>query len=462
MRISGKASLFTTGLVGAALLAGCPSREVAKVDPRPTKEGQTSIPVSINRDIDILFMVDNSGSMIEEQTSLANNFQRFINVLENIEGGLPNVHIGVITSDVGAGPYNIAGCSGNGDNGSLQSAPSGSCNGPSGAYIEDIDDGNGGRITNYTGTLADTFSCIAKTGTDGCGFEQPLESSLRALNGSNATNAGFLRPDALLAVVYITDEDDCSTENTMMFDTSSTTVSDPLGPLASYRCTEYGIDCDVGNDNPRAPGPRDGCRPRDPRGDGTDYMYHPQHYVDFFKSLKPDPSMVIMAGIIGTPTPVVVGTDPMTNNPDLQPSCSSASGEADPAVRMAWFFDQFAGRNTVTTVCQDDLSDALILIAELLRKVIGNPCIEGNIDTDPDTAGVQYDCSVSDVTNKGTDMQTETILPECDASQSNIPCWHLEPDTQCSTTDTGLSLIVERGSGNVPPGTTVEVRCVVE
>ncbi len=130
---------------------------------------------------------------------------------------------------------------------------------------------------------------------------------------------------------------------------------------------------------------------------------------------------------------------------------------------MAWFFDQFANRNTVTTVCQDDLSDALILIAELLRKVIGNPCIVGNIDTDPNTPGVQYDCSVSDVTNKGTDQQTETILPECDASMSNIPCWHLDPDTaQCGSTDTQLSLVVERGGGSVPPGTTVEARCVVE
>ncbi|HUH05048.1 MAG TPA: VWA domain-containing protein [Kofleriaceae bacterium] len=446
------------GLAGTLLLAGCPAREVARVDPRPVKEGQTSIPVEINRDIDILFVIDNSGSMAEEQASLTGNFSRFINVLENIEGGLPNVHIGVVSSDVGAGPFNISGCSGNGDNGALQSAPRGACTAPSGAYIQDIDDGSGGRTRNYgPDTLADTFSCIARLGIDGCGFEQQLESARRALNSSNPTNQGFLRQNAFLAVIFITDEDDCSTADSGMFDTGDTTVADPLGPLSSFRCFEYGVDCDVGNNDRRAAGPRSDCRPRA----NSPYMYDPQEYVTFFKGLKDDPNMVIMAGIIGNPTPVAVGTNDM-NNPELQPSCVSGSGEAAPGVRMAAFLDQFPQRSTVTTICNDDLSDALILVADLLRKVIGNPCIVGDIDTDPDTAGVQYECTVSDVRFKNTDRQEETILPECDAGMTNIPCWHLEPDAQCTDTETGLSLIVERGGGSVLTGTTVEVRCVVQ
>jgi hypothetical protein len=456
MRKSGFTTLLA-GTVTVALLAGCPSREVAKVDPKPTKEGQSSIPVEINRDIDILFVIDNSGSMAEEQASLAANFGRFINVLENIEGGLPNVHLGIVSTDTGAGPFNISGCSGNGDNGTLQSAPRGACDPPSGAFIQDLDDGSGGRVKNYTGALTDTFTCIARLGIDGCGFEQPLESARRALNGSNPANQGFLRPDAFLAIIFITDEDDCSTSDSGMFDTGDTTVADPLGPLSSFRCFEFGVDCDVGNDDRRAPGPRQDCRPRT----DSQYMFDPQEYVTFFKGLKADPNQVIVAGIIGNPTPVTVGTNDM-NNPELEPSCVSASGEADPGVRMAWFLDQFPQRNTVTTICNDDLSDALILIAELLRKVIGNPCILGDIDTDPDTAGVQEECTASDVRFKGTDRQEETIIPKCDNVGGQQPCWRLIEDAQCTDTATGLALEIDRGGASVPTGTEVVFRCVVQ
>ena len=129
-------------IASLTLVVGCPAREVSKVDPKQSKEQENLVPVQLNRDVDILFVIDNSGSMAEEQASLAQNFNRFINVLENIEGGLPNVHIGVISTDVGAGPFGIQGCTGNGDNGSLQSAPQvGGCSPPSGAYIQDIDDG---------------------------------------------------------------------------------------------------------------------------------------------------------------------------------------------------------------------------------------------------------------------------------------------------------------------------------
>jgi hypothetical protein len=440
------------GLAAVALLAGCPAREVAEVQPKPTKEELKDIPVEINRDIDILFVIDNSGSMAEEQASLTANFSRFINVLQNIDGGLPNVHIGVVSSDLGAGPFNIAGCTGSGDNGTLQSAPRvPGCSPPSGAFIRDVAMPDGTRSTNYTGTLADTFTCIARLGINGCGFEQHLESMRRALNGSNPANAGFLRPSAFLAVILIADEDDCSAENTAMFDTSQNSVTDPLGPLASYRCTEFGVVCDP--DTPRVPGPRQNCTSRE----DSQYMFAVQQYVDFLKSLKDDPRMVIVAGIIGNPTPVVVGLDAM-NRPRLEPSCSTpGAGEADPGIRFKYLLDQFPDRNTVTTICNEDLSDALIVIAELLKRVIGNPCIDSNI---LDAQG-NYECQVSDVRFPGEDRQEETILPECNDARSNIPCWHLELDREaCPTTPTGLTLVVERGGGSVLTGTHVQARCV--
>ncbi|RMH43046.1 MAG: VWA domain-containing protein [Deltaproteobacteria bacterium] len=448
------ALLFAAALVAAG--SACINREVSEVKPNQNGEQYKDIPVELNRDIDILFVVDNSGSMAEEQNSLEQNFNRFINVLANIEGGLPNVHIGVVSTDVGAGPFNISGCSGEGDNGVLQNVPrKAGCSPPSGQFIVDIANPDGTRQTNYTGDLAETFGCIAKLGTDGCGFEQPLESALRALDGRNAQNQGFLRKDAFLAIIIISDEDDCSTEDENMFDTAQNSIDDPLGPLSSFRCFEFGVKCNP--DNPRQPGTKAECAPRE----DSRYMYPVQHYIDFFKGLKDDPQQVIVAGIIGNPEPVVVAPD-MNGNPELQPSCQSGSGEAAPAVRIKTFLDAFPQRNTVTTICNEDLSDALTVIAELLKAVIGTPCLEGNIKTDP------IECQVSDVRFPGTDRQEETPMAKCDneadpASSSVLPCWVIEEDPmQCADTETRLAVKVFPENRSVPTGTHTIVRCVVE
>src|SRR5262245_12055954 len=55
----------------------------------------------LRRDIDILFMIDNSPSMSPKQQALAQNIPRFI---QKIDATGANYHVGVITSDVGALP----------------------------------------------------------------------------------------------------------------------------------------------------------------------------------------------------------------------------------------------------------------------------------------------------------------------------------------------------------------------
>lgn len=438
----------------ATTLAACPDREVARVDPRQNREQEKEVPVQINRNLDILFVIDNSGSMREEQASLTANFNRFINVLDNIEGGLPNVHIGVVSTDIGAGPYGIMGCTGNGDNGILQNDPAaGACNTPGPErYINDIANADGvTRTTNYTGTLAETFSCIAELGTTGCGFEQPLESMRRALNGSNAQNNGFIRDDAFLAVIIISDEDDCSAEQVSMFDSDPAldTVDSTLGPLTSFRCFEFGVECTP--DTPRSAGPRQDCATRL----NSQYMYDVDEYANFLKSLKDDPGQIIVAGIIGNPSPVNIGTK--DNEPTLDASCTSASGDADPGIRLQSFLESFPNRNTSTTICNDDLSDALTVIADLLAKVIGNPCIEGDLaltDGEPE-------CTVADVRFLNQDGQEESILAKCDAGNTNTPCYRFEVDAvQCAATETQLTLVIERGAAEVPSQTTVVARCV--
>jgi hypothetical protein len=65
--------------------------------------------------------------------------------------------------------------------------------------------------------LAQAFSQLASVGTNGCGIEQHLEATKRALDG-NPLNAGFVRDSAFLAVIVIADEDDCSLASSALFD----------------------------------------------------------------------------------------------------------------------------------------------------------------------------------------------------------------------------------------------------
>jgi hypothetical protein len=476
-----RAQLIVRALGAVAALgvaSGCPTRDVSNLAPHNQGEVLKDIPIHMRRDIDILFVIDNSGSMAEEQTSLTTNFPRFINVLQSIDGGLPNVHIGVVSSNVGITPFQTTGCTGNGDDGKLQNSPRGACTPPSGYFISDIlaDDGTS-RVTNYpaTTTLADTFTCIAKLGNQGCGLEQHLESMKRALDGHRPENANFIRngegddPDAYLAVIFVADEDDCSAKDGTVFDPSQNDISDPLGPFGSFRCTEFGIVCD-GSPPARAPGSYSNCEPAPDSPDA--YIWHPDHYVDFLKDLKNNEQSVIVAGIIGNPTPVNVtlNTD---GDPTLDCSCGCGTAQtAAPAVRLSYFMDQFPGRSTFTSICNEDLSSALDQIAQLLRTVLGNPCLEGPVDvTDTDgnpANGIQLACQVSDVTNKGEDNEESVVIPRCPMSgptmpdTSNLPCWWVsEEPTICTAASqpTQLLLHVERG-GVEPDDVTVVARCV--
>src|SRR5262249_51631528 len=154
-----------TGAPDAGPIAGGPDAA-----PEPVRVLAAVLPAGTpTRDLDILFVVDNSTSMAPKQAALTANFQRFMDVLQAFPGGMPNVHIGVVSSDVGIGGFTAEGCVGSGDDGLLQNRARGACTPPTDRYISDVA-GPGGRVTNYSGKLADAFTCIAQLGTLGCGY----------------------------------------------------------------------------------------------------------------------------------------------------------------------------------------------------------------------------------------------------------------------------------------------------
>jgi hypothetical protein len=474
------ASSFVSLLgISMGLLAGC---SYGPLQPLPMDSGvqngieHKDLPVTVNSNIDLLFLIDDSPSMGDKQTNLAVGFPKFIDVLNTIPGGLPSVHIGVVTSDLGTkgagdaspgpglGTLGQGGCAGLGKAGNLQlfGAP------VSGAsYISDVPSPamDGSRTKNYMGNLSDVFSKMAKAGAGGCGFEQHLEAMKQALN-NNPANTGFLRPDAYLAVIFIADEDDCSMSHSTLLGPEDAT----LGPQQSFRCTRFGVLCDDGGattDDMNTIGPKGKCHPND----NSPYLTKVSDYVRFVQGLKTDPNNVIVAGILGTTDPfeIELRAPPPTSTviPALAHSCTYVGGDgievADPAIRLRSFLEQFQYQNAFSTICDRDLSSGLDQIGLLLKTVlVGDPCIEGKLaDVDPKTDGAQYECAVSAITDRGEPTQAEVVLPKCtpeSALATNQPCWHLTTDPATCPNSDHIMVKIE-GKGMLSSRTHVIANC---
>ncbi len=420
---------------------------------------------TMNRNIDMLFVIDDSGSMQDKQANLANNFPNFINVLNSQEGGLPDIHLGVVSTDMGTsatsgppgpgiGTIGQGGCASTGKDGVLQTngAP------VTGNFISDVKQTDGSRIKNYTGDLATVFAQMARVGATGCGFEQPLAAMRRALANTTA-NPGFLRPDALLAVVFLTDEDDCSAKTASLFAAGDTGA---LGPLNSFRCTRFGVTCAGGgttSDEMNQVGTKSGCT----ASSTSSVVESISVFRDFLLGLKSNPRKVVVGGIMGATTPFAVEERQINNMTTiaLARSCTyqSANGleVADPGVRMKAFFDAFPDRSTSTTICQPDLSSGLTQIATLLNRVGGSSCVNSSIlaDVDASTPGLQPDCIVADTVGI-----TARPIAAC-GSPETAPCWKLVSDPVKCPAAGNLRLEIVRSEAPAPD-TVTTMRCILE
>lgn len=457
-------------LVVVLVASACNSREVVAVIPGQDVVDHTGFPLDDNRDVDILFVVDNSNSMEAEQAELAGNFRAIIDALER-DGELPSVHIGVISTDVG-GPPGGACTSGNEGAGLLR-VEGKSCRGTNDEtpFLFDRVDEDGVRTRNYDGELRDAFACMAELGIGGCGFEQPLEAVRLALEAPE--NQGFFRDHAYLAIIFVTDEDDCSvTEEARLLtdlgDRSPAVLESELGPFTSFRCFELGVTCD-GPGDPRSPGLRRDCVPRV----GSPYLQDVDRFVEAVRARKQLANQILVAAIAGDLEPVEVEMRRLPDSydfdvPMLAYSCEETGlGEAVPPVRLAAFIEGFPLASRLTSICDDNLTGAVDEIVRLFRQQFGPPCLAGEpLDTDPTTLGLQPECVVIEVTAPGTDEERERVLPECDdpgtpLASSELPCFLLVPNPECDEHPTGLEVQVHYAEGvQVPAGTRAEVSCV--
>ena len=146
--------------------------------------------------VDFLFVIDNSGSMHDEQEKLLASFPAFIATITDSLAGA-SVHIGVTTSS-----WNKAEAPECQLSGSLvtQTGAGGVCT----PFAE------GHRFATQQDDLPAKFPCMALVGTGGSALERPVTATIHALdpvlNGPGGCNEGFLRDDAILVIVIITDD----------------------------------------------------------------------------------------------------------------------------------------------------------------------------------------------------------------------------------------------------------------
>lgn len=189
---------------------------------------EAEAPAILPQKTDILFVIDNSGSMAQEQEAVARELPAFIDALKQGGGVSQDFHVGVVTTAVYLNPEPETGLAYReypDHSGRLQPIPLEPGTGQNGATIVD-----GGFVSFREGAerilRGDDPEVVAKLaqlvqqGVMGSGQETPFEAARLAVSEplistplEQGGNAGFLRDGAKLLIVVVADEDDCSEQD---------------------------------------------------------------------------------------------------------------------------------------------------------------------------------------------------------------------------------------------------------
>ncbi len=150
------------------------------------------------RRMDVVFVVDDSGSMAPKQAKLTQSFPKLVDALNRFRaksGASLDYRLAVTSTDTLRTNYATGG-----RGGFVTKAPGPCSVGPDRAWLERTD-----------GDVASAFACRAGLGTSGSQDEHPLDALTLAIGDRlRDQNKGFLRENALLAFFLLTDEEDTS------------------------------------------------------------------------------------------------------------------------------------------------------------------------------------------------------------------------------------------------------------
>jgi hypothetical protein len=472
-------------------------------------DGTCPIELRLRRAVDILFVVDNSGSMGGEQGTLVQSFRSFVEVLEAQQVGA-NYRIGVTTT-AGDGALSSIGCRDRISDfvfewvhGTIDERQRGcldNCIYENLALYQPWVEKSEG-VTNLPDgvDLAAALQCIGPPGINGPGFERPLEAMLQVIQEDSE---GFLRHDALLTVIFLTDEADCSTsdDNISLMLSTPELWTDPE-QSTSGMCWTAGASCEGG------PGIYDDCTATDigwdaqPTTNPDDAVLYPlSRYTDALTALslqrqaQGGNGQVFLSLIAGVPldypeTGVQLYQDSVFDDFNREygigPACNVGTETIDdppgiPDVRLRQVVESFAGDlPNVYSVCSADYGVALEAIAGAIGEISERSCVGGCVaDISPDP-GVQPSCKLVEQFPVEAGLADRVVEPcviqdnEWSFPGPNVhACYRVLDDANQTTTTelddmaphcvTGgfnVELLVERREGTpIPSGTSIGVSC---
>ncbi len=356
-------------------------------------------------EVDLLLVIDNTEGMEGPQNQLVAELPTLVESLTSSdrdgdgvrESRANSLHLGVITTDMGSGQQrSVPTCApGLGDDGILRrtslSAPSCMASYPSGTFAFMRDEAST--------ELVASVSCVARMGTSGCAYSQPLEAALKALtpetwqiwtragvllpefadgahgHGTGA-NAEFIRPNSVLAIVFLTNEDDMSLRDDALMAPSFSETAQPIRAAVS-----------------------------------PEYAHPVSRYIDGFVGLRRSADGLVFGVFAGIPPEeeehAATGNFALVlANPEMVPRANAASTALEPSCRRAAIsaappsrFVETAGglwalgaRVTMSSICADSYAPAMARVVDMI--LARGACLPRPLSSEP---RAPMDCSIHEV-----------------------------------------------------------------
>jgi hypothetical protein len=261
------------------------------------------------RKIDILWVVDNSSSMLDLQSSLATQFQSFISRFQTLGY---DFKMAVQTTDVyKSGSKNFV---------SLGGHPA--------------------VMSRDTENLTAAFTSNVSVGADGSSDERAFQSMIQSLN--DPANASFRRPDAFLAVIIVSNEDDLS---------RNLSQSEELHICVKTFPATFGVI--NSNCNSSITFPLDGS------ADCDCPQYNPVNYANKFTSIDSVKSDLNLIAGVNNHSVYYIGIPPNTQ------SCLNERRQTDPTARFGTRYDALAAASggSAYSICEP-FAESLQLISD--------------------------------------------------------------------------------------------------
>ncbi len=277
--------------------------------------------------------------------------------------------------------------------------------------------------------IRDAVACSMPQGIAGCAFESPLESMLRALEGAATPghpNFGFLRDDADLLVVILSDSYDCSLAP------GGEAIFDPDGEKAFWSnpdaesptpavCFNAGMQC---IENPDG---WDTCEPAN-KGvsgepvEGDAAVLHPvERYLDFLAALQQDKqthganlTVVVAAGFTDHgDVHYELTTDPAhAEQYGVGPGCNAPSFGDEPLVEIppaARMFEIVEAFGKGESMCGYDIGMVLTPFEHTCPGWLPPFYPNCVLDSDPGTPQLDPECEVA----MHVPDEESTLMVEC-------------------------------------------------